>query len=289
MYRAKEAGRGRWELFDDEMRAQVIERFEVERGLPIALATGGLTLLYQAIVDTGAEAIVGAEALLRWDRPGHGMVLPDRFLHVAEDCGLIVPIGGWVLEEAAAELARWKAADRVPDPFRLWVNVSPKQLADPSFPELVVDTLTRHSLPPEALGFEILEEALLDVVAAKGVMKHLRALGISLALDDFGAGYSNLWWLQDLPITGIKIDRRFVTTLDSGDDRGPAIVKGLVDLGHSLKLTVVGEGVETADQARALRAIGCESVQGFFYGHPGPAERLWDTVRPEHLRENETV
>jgi EAL domain-containing protein (putative c-di-GMP-specific phosphodiesterase class I) len=119
-----------------------------------------------------------------------------------------------------------------------------------AFPELVVDTLTRHSLPPEALGFEILEEALLDVIAAKGVMKHLRALGI--ALDDFGAGYSNLWWLGDLPITGIKIDRRFITTLDSGDGRGPAIVQGLVNLGHSLNLTVVGEGVETADQARAL-------------------------------------
>ena len=287
MYRAKGAGRGRWELFDDEMRAQVIERFEVERGLPIALATGGLTLLYQPIFDTRAEAVVGAETLLRWERPGHGMVLPDRFLHVAEDCGLIVPIGAWVLEEAAAALARWIAADRLPDSFRLWVNVSPKQLADPSFPELVVDTLTRHNLPPEALGLEILEEALLDVVAAKGVMKHLHALGISLALDDFGAGYSNLWWLQDLPITGIKIDRRFVTTLDSGDGRGPAIVKGLVDLGHSLSLTVVGEGVETSEQARRLRAIGCESVQGFFYGKPGPPERLWDEVPHTQLREDE--
>lgn len=289
MYRAKDAGRGRWELFDDEMRAQDIERFEIERGLPIALATGGLTLLYQAILDTRAEAIVGAEALLRWDRPGHGMVRPDRFLQVAEDCGLIVPIGAWVLEEAAAELARWTEAGRLPDPFRLWVNISPKQLADPAFPELVVETLTRHNLRPEALGFEILEEALLDVVAARGVMKHLRALGISLALDDFGAGYSNLWWLQDLPITGIKIDRRFVTTLDSGDDRGPAIVKGLVDLGHGLNLTVVGEGVETAEQARALRAIRCESVQGFFYGNPGPAERLWDAVRHPQPLEGETV
>jgi diguanylate cyclase (GGDEF)-like protein len=288
MYRAKEAGRGRWELFDDEMRAQVIERFEVERGLPIALATGGLSLLYQAIVDTRAETLVGAEALLRWDRPGHGTVLPDRFLSVAEDCGLIVPIGAWVLEEAAAQLARWRAEDRLPDPFRLWVNVSPKQLADPSFPELVVETLTRHCLPPEALGFEILEEALLDVVAAKEVMKHLRVLGIALALDDFGAGYSNLWWLQDLPITGIKVDRRFITTLDSGDARGPAIVRGLVDLGHSLNLTVVGEGVETEEQARALREIGCESVQGYFYGYPGPADRLW-IAQLERLREGQTV
>ncbi len=237
-----------------------------------------LSLLYQAVVDPKDETVVGAEALLRWDRPGHGMVLPERFLHIAEDCGLIVPIGAWVLQEAASELARWKAEDRLPDPFRLWVDVSPRQLADPSFPDLVVDVLTKHHLSPEWLGFEILEEALLDVGSAKGVMKNLRSLGIALALDDFGAGYSNLWWLQDLPITGIKIDRRFVSTLDSGDPRGAAIAQGLVNLGHSLDLSVVGEGVETAEQARVLRAIGCESMQGFLYGYPGPAEQLWDAT-----------
>jgi EAL domain-containing protein (putative c-di-GMP-specific phosphodiesterase class I) len=242
-----------------------------------------LSLVYQAIVDTSTEAVVGAEALLRWDRPGHGMVLPERFLHIAEDCGLIVPIGAWVLEEAASELALWKAEGRLPDPFRLWVNVSPRQLADPSFPDLVVDVLAKHRLSPEGLGFEILEEALLDVASAKGVMKHLRSLGIALALDDFGAGYSNLWWLQDLPITGIKIDRRFIATLDSGDPRGAAIVEGLVNLGHSLDLSVVGEGVETTEQARTLRALGCESMQGFHYGHPGPAEQLWDATRPGQL------
>jgi diguanylate cyclase (GGDEF)-like protein len=276
MYRAKEAGRGRWELFDDEMRAQVLERFEIERGLPVALATGGLSLAYQPIVDTRAGSIVGAEALVRWDRPGHGIMLPEQFLPVAEDCGLIVPIGAWVLEQAVVELARWKADDCLPDPFRLWVNVSPQQLADPSFPELVVDTLRRQGLSPDRLGFEILEEALLDVGAAKAVMKRLRSIGIALALDDFGAGYSNLSWLQDLPITGIKIDRQFVTTLASAHGRGAAIVQGLVNLGHSLELSVVGEGVETAEQADALRTIGCESAQGFFYGSPGPAERLWD-------------
>jgi EAL domain-containing protein (putative c-di-GMP-specific phosphodiesterase class I) len=210
-------------------------------------------------------------------------LLPERFLHIAEECGLIVPIGAWVLEQAAAELARWKANGLLPDPFRLWVNVSPRQLADPSFPELVVATLTKHGLSAEGFGFEILEEALLDVASAKGIMKQLRSLGIALALDDFGAGYSNLSWLQDLPITGLKIDRRFIASLDSGDARGAAIVQGLVNLGHSLHLSVVGEGVETPDQARALRQIGCESVQGFLYGHPGPAEWLWDATRPGRL------
>ena len=276
MYRAKEAGRSRWELFDNEMRAQVRERFEVERGLPVALAAGGLSVLYQKVVDTRADAVIGAEALLRWDRPGHGLMLPEHFLPIAEECGLIVPIGAWVLEQALTDLAAWMAAGQVSDPFRLWVNVSPKQLADPSFPELVVDLLTKHNVSPDALGFEILEEALLDVGAAKGIMKHLRSLGIALALDDFGAGYSNLSWLKDLPITGIKVDRQFIEALNSSDGRGTAIVQGLVNLGHSLQLSVVGEGVETAEQARALHGIGCESAQGFFYGYPEPAARFWD-------------
>jgi diguanylate cyclase (GGDEF)-like protein len=283
MYRAKDAGRSRWELFDNEMRAQVRERFEVERGLPVALATGGLSVLYQKVVDTRADAVIGAEALLRWDRPGRGLMLPEHFLPIAEECGLIVPIGAWVLEQALSDLASWITAGLVSDPFRLWVNVSPKQLADPSFPELVVDLLTKHGVSPEALGFEILEEALLDVGAAKGIMKNLRSLGIALALDDFGAGYSNLSWLKDLPITGIKVDRQFIEALDSSDGRGTAIVQGLVNLGHSLQLSVVGEGVETADQARALHGIGCESAQGFFYGYPAPASQFWEAPREVQL------
>jgi diguanylate cyclase (GGDEF)-like protein len=285
MYRAKDAGRSRWELFDNEMRAQVRERFEVERGLPVALAAGGLSLLYQVIVDTSADAVIGAEALLRWDRPGHGVMLPEHFLPVAEECGLIVPIGAWVLEQALADLAGWTASGDLPERFRLWVNVSPKQLADPAFPELVVDLLTKYGVPPERLGFEILEEALLDVGAAKGIMKHLRGLGIALSLDDFGAGYSNLSWLKDLPITGMKIDRQFIAALESGDGRGSAIVQGLVNLGHSLQLSVVGEGVETEAQARALQSIGCESAQGFFYGYPGPASQFLDAARGVQLPE----
>jgi EAL domain-containing protein (putative c-di-GMP-specific phosphodiesterase class I) len=186
------------------------------------------------------------------------------------------------LEQATADLARWRAEDKLSGPFRLWVNVSPQQLADPGFPALVVDVLTRNGLPPELLGFEILEEALLDVGVAEVVMRSLRELGVCLALDDFGAGYSNFSWLQDLPITGIKIDRRFVSTLDSDDCRSAAIVQGLVNLGHSLNLSVVAEGVETAEQAGALQAIGCESVQGFFYGYPVPSDELWDTVGSIH-------
>ena len=286
MYRAKEGGRGRWELFDDEMRAEVRERFEIERELPVALATNAFSLLYQSLVDLSTEEVVGAEALLRWDRPGHGRVLPEKFLPVAEDCGLVTAIGTWVLEQAMADLARWRAENRLPASFRLWVNVSPQQLADPNFPALVVELLTGHALSPDLLGFEILEEALLDVGVAEVVMRSLRDLGVALSLDDFGAGYSNFSWLRDLPITGIKVDRRFISTLDTEDRRGAAIVQGLVNLGHSLDLYVVAEGVETAEQARALHAIGCESVQGFFYGHPIPADAFWEgagSVRPDSL------
>jgi diguanylate cyclase (GGDEF)-like protein len=286
MYRAKEGGRGRWELFDDEMRAEVRERFEIERELPIALETDALALLYQPLVDVSTGDIVGAEALLRWDRPEHGRVLPDKFLPVAEDCGLITKIGEWVLAQATADLARWQAEAKLPNSFRMWVNVTPQQLADPNFPAFVIDLLARQALPPDLVGFEILEQALLDVGVAEVVMRSLRELGVALSLDDFGAGYSNFSWLQELPISGIKIDRRFIATLDTGDRRGAAIVQGLVNLGHSLNVFVVGEGVETAEQARTLQAIGCESAQGYFYGHPVPVEEFWlgaGSTRPDSV------
>lgn len=276
MYWAKEAGRAGWELFDNAMRVRVMERFEIERGLRSALEDGEFDVAYQPLVDVQSSAIVGAEALVRWDRPGHGTQLPGSFLGVAEDAGLIVAIGRWILDKTLSDLAQWKAAGLTPAQFRLWVNVSPQQLANPQFAVLVRERLDAHGISPDLLGLEILEEALIDVGATEKVLIALRAMGVSLNLDDFGAGYSNLWWLQELPITGLKIDRRFVATLDALDDeRGSAIVRGLVSLGHSLGLTVVAEGVETQAQAAALGAMGCELAQGYFYGYPGSAEQLW--------------
>jgi EAL domain-containing protein (putative c-di-GMP-specific phosphodiesterase class I) len=228
--------------------------------------------------------LVGAEALLRWDRVGHGIQLPGSFLDVAEETGLILPIGKWVLGQALSDLATWLRNGSLPTGFRLWVNVSPHQLATPGFPELVRDLLDAHGVEPTHLGLEILEEALVDMVAAEKVLVELRELGVSLNLDDFGAGHSNLSWLQELPITGIKIDRQFVAELGvPGHDRGAAIVKGLIKLCDELGLAVIGEGVETKAQATALSSMGCQVAQGYYFGYPGsgypgPRLRLTDHV-----------
>ncbi len=276
MYRAKEEGRAGWELFDDAMRDRVLERFDVERGLRAGMESGDLSVAYQPLVDLRTGEVIGAEALLRWHRSGHGTTLPASFLNVAEESGLIVPIGRWVLERALADLASWRADRLVPPRFRLWVNVSPHQLANPHFARLVQEMIEGYDIPPGLLGFEIVEDALRDVGATIEVLRALRETGLSLNLDDFGAGHSNLWWLQELPITGIKIDRRFVASLDvHGEHRGTAIVRGLVGLGHSLGLAVVGEGVETRAQGEALRAMGCEQAQGYYFGYPGTPTQLW--------------
>jgi diguanylate cyclase (GGDEF)-like protein len=276
MYRAKQAGRSCFEIYNNEMRVQVMERFEIERGLRSSLQDTGFVVAYQPLIEFGSGRLVGAEALLRWNRAGHGTLLPAAFLPTAEESGLIVPIGLWVLDQTLSDLAAWNETISLPDQFKLWINVSPQQLVNPHFAEIVGNRLEAFGVRPEALGLEILEEALLDVGATEKVLSELREMGISLNLDDFGAGHSNLWWLQELPITGLKIDGRFVATMDAHDDeRGTAIVSGLIGLAHALGLTVVAEGVEREAQADALNAMGCDLAQGFFYGHPGPADRLW--------------
>ncbi len=280
MYRAKEEGRAGWELFDDAMRDRVFERFEVERGLRSGMEAGDLSLVYQPIVDLQSGDVVGAEALLRWHRMGHGVILPATFLNVAEESGLIVPIGRWALQQALSDLATWRADGFVPPGFRLWINVSAHQIANPHFADLVRELLHATGTPPEMLGLEVAEEALRDVGATAEVLEEIRELGVAFNLDDFGAGQSNLSWLRELPVSGIKIARQFVTALGADDERATAIVDGLIHLGHALGLSIVGEGVETESQAAALRSMGCETAQGYFFGYPGSPRQLWAAVGP---------
>ena len=293
MYRAKEEGRAGWELFDDSMRDRVLERFEIERALRAGMQSDDLDVAYQPLVELETGRVTGAEALLRWHRPGHGTVLPASFLTVAEESGLIVAVGRWVLDRVLSDLAAWRAGRRVPDDFRVWVNLSTRQLADSNFAAFVSEMAAGYGVPPTMVGFEVVEDALRDVGATVAVLGELRQGGFSVSLDDFGAGHSNLSWLCDLPITGMKIDRRFVATLDlGGDQRSTAIVRGLINLGHALGLSVVGEGVETKAQGEALRAMRCELGQGYYFGYPGLASQLWPAApartaaRPPARRRN---
>lgn len=278
MYRAKERGNG-WELFDETMRERVRERFEIEEGLRRGIGLDELFLAYQPLVTLADGAPVGAEALVRWERPGHGPVLPGAFLAVAEEAGLMASIGQWVLDRALADLATAVGAGLVGPGFRMWVNLSPHQLAEADLADTVAGALARHGLGPEQLGLEIVEEAVGDARGAEKALLAVRDLGVALNLDDFGAGHSNLSRLQDLPITGLKIDRQFIAQLDQpGAVRGRAIVEGLLGLGRGLQLQVVAEGVETPEQAAVLGEMGCTLAQGYHFGRPGPVDDLWRSV-----------
>ena len=275
MYRAKKSGPGTCEVFDQDMRAQVARRFETERGLRAAFPAGELVLAYQPVVEVGTRRLAGAEALLRWNRPGRGTVLPDEFLDVAEQANLSLALGEWVIEQAISDMALWRDSGRDLSGFRLWVNVSPLQLADARFAGMVQRRLEQQDVDPRGLGIEIVESALVDRGVTVTTLEALKGAGIGLSLDDFGAGHSNLTWLQELPITALKIDRRFVAALEGGPGhRDAAIARGLVQLGHCLGLTVVGEGVETPAQASTLRALECDLAQGYYFGRPAPEAQL---------------
>jgi diguanylate cyclase (GGDEF)-like protein len=275
MYAAKDEGKASWKLFDETMRARAASRHEVEQGLRVAMEQDELVLEYQPVIDLQSGGIVGAEALVRWNRPGHGMVPPADFLGVADKVGLTASMGRWILDHALADLARLRASGTLPEGFHMWVNVSPRQIADLHFAELVAELSALHQVPTLLLGVEIAEHAVRDVVTTENVLSALHDLDVAVQLDDFGSGESNLAWLQELPISGIKIDAEFIAALDAVREHdGGALVRGIIGLGHELHLTIVGEGVETHAQAVALRAMGCEYAQGFYFGRPGPFEQL---------------
>jgi diguanylate cyclase (GGDEF)-like protein len=268
MYRAKENGRGGYAVFDQQMREWAILRLDIERDLHRAVERNELVLHYQPKVALNGGAPVGAEALLRWVHPDRGMVSPADFIPVAEETGLIVPIGRWVLEQAAAQASAWRRTTGRPVPVA--VNLSAHQLGDPSLPAQVADALQRaHALPTDVV-IEITESAVLqDVEGATERLQTLRAMGVRVSVDDFGTGYSSLSYLQRLPIDELKIDRSFVQRLDNGATG--AIVGSIVGLAHAIGLAVVAEGIETEDQLGLLRTMACDLGQGFLLARPQPS------------------
>jgi diguanylate cyclase (GGDEF)-like protein len=268
MYRAKTSGRGRWVVFAPDMRAAALERIELERELGGALAAGQLRLVYQPVVDLADDSVVGFEALLRWDHPELGVVGPDRFIPIAEESGLIVPIGSWVLTEATRTVARWQQAHPRRPALSMAVNVSARQLASDSLVEHVREALADSGIAPSSLVLEVTETALVtDPRAVAEQLARLRALGVRLALDDFGTGYSSLTYLRQFAVDILKIDRSFVGTMtEVGDDA--AILHGLLELGRRLQLEVVAEGVELDVQRDLLRAEHCGLAQGYLFARP---------------------
>ena len=272
MYRAKQGGGGRYEVFDDEMRAEVLGRLRIETELRHALDHDELRVCYQPIVDAGTGLPRGMEALVRWQHPQRGLVAPLDFIPVAEETGLIVDLGRWVLETACRQGAIWQ--QRFDRPLKMFVNVSGRQIADPLFPVEVADIVRRSGLRPGTLGLEITESVLIEPAGATiSVLDRLTADEVRLTLDDFGTGYSSLSHLKQFPLAGLKIDAVFTgglgrTTADA------AIVKSVIDLAQALGLTVVAEGVETDEQLSHLRQLGCTRAQGYLFSRPRPAEEI---------------
>ncbi len=280
MYRSKEQGRARHELFDERMRARAMTRLRVENDLRRAMERDELSLAYQPIVSLLDDALVGVEALLRWQPTDSSPVPTREFISVAEENGMIEPIGRWVLEEACAQAVSWfHARHGGGAPPWVAVNLSAVQVVKPSFPALVADILGRTGLEPSSLYLEITETVMLrDDHALVEVMLGLKRLGVRLMLDDFGTGYSSLGYLTHLPLDALKVDRSFVDGLGT-EARDTAITEAIIAMARALGLQVVGEGVETALQAAELRRIGCELAQGYWFGHPGEAEVVTRMIR----------
>ena len=271
MYRAKEQGRNRYQVYTEKMSADILERMSLEADLRLALTRGELELYYQPKVNLSDGAIVGAEALIRWHHPQRGEIPPDRFVPVAEDSGLIADIGPWVIEEAARAAARWHRA-----PFGLKhvaVNVSGPQIWSSDFVDHVRRTINRNGIAPETLQIEITETLVMSDATRDDTMRRLdalRVLGVTMAIDDFGTGHSSLSYLKRLPVSILKIDKSFVRDIAS-DVNDEAIVRAIIALADSLQLELVAEGVETEAQMRWLRSAGCHLGQGFLFARPVPA------------------
>jgi len=270
MYQAKSQGKGRIVRYKRSLRDATLGRLQLKADLQLGFDRGEFSLAYQPIVDLRSGSAVGVEALLRWTHPRLGPIGPAGFVPLAEESGLIVPLGRWVLHEAARRAREWQLAlDR---PVRVSVNLSARQIADPHLVDDVADTLASLGLPPASLLLEITEGALLDdLEAAVSTLAALRALGVRLAIDDFGTGYSSLNYLRTLPVDVIKIDRSFVIELGRSDDQR-ALLRSIVSLARTLRLDAIAEGIETAGQVDELRALGVRQGQGFYFARPLPPE-----------------
>lgn len=274
---AKQQGRNAIQFFLTEMNEALQQRIALERDMRKALERGEFQLHYQPQIDLQTGRITGAEALLRWYHPERGFVSPVEIIPVAEESGMILPIGKWVLEEACRQNQAWQAAGL--PPMRMAVNLSAAQFDDMDLIQLVADTLATTQLDPGCLELEITESLLMaDVEKAIRMLAELRKLGTTIALDDFGTGYSSLSYLKRFPLHYLKIDRSFVSGIpeDSNDD---AIVRAIVAMAQSLGLDVIAEGVETEEQARFLQQIGCSTFQGYYYSRPVSAKEFEHLLR----------
>jgi len=279
MFKAKETGRGTFQFYVEEMTRHAVERAKLEADLRAALEGNGLEVHYQPQIGLKDGQIVGFEALARWRHPELGMLLPGQFIPLAEDSGLILPLGEWVLRTACRQISQWHS-EGMQAGF-VAVNISAHQLADYALLDVVKKILRETGCRPEWLELELTESAIMTQTRqAVSVMNQLRELGVQLAIDDFGTGYSSLAYLRLLPITKLKIDRSFIKHVSENVD-DVAIVRAVTALGKTLNLKVVAEGVETGEQEALLRTEGCDDAQGYYYSQPMLAAEAKEFLRAQ--------
>ena len=282
MYQAKSAGRNNAQFFTEQMALHANERMNIENDLRYAVERGELRLHYQPRVDRSGR-LLGTEALVRWQHPQRGLVAPARFIPIAEESGLIVAIGAWIIDEACRQQAAWR--DQGVGEIAVSINLSAVQLRDPELAATIKSALDRRRIRPQLIELELTESLLMEHAGATIELLHqLKALGVALSVDDFGTGYSSLNYLHRFPIDKLKIDQTFVTDmLDDPNDL--AITRAIIGLGHTLGLKVVAEGVEHVDEARMLAAAGCDELQGYLFSRPLAAEdfAVWKAANDRTL------
>lgn len=274
MYRAKNTGRGRYEMFDRAMHAEALTRLQIESDLRHAFDRNEFFLHFQPIVSLAEGRVVGVEALVRWRHFERGVVSPATFVPVAEDTGLVVPLGRWVLKEACRQAREWQTQWPDQQPLAISVNLSVREFAQPDLVRAVASILEETGLSPKCLRIEITESAIIGQKhPAIETVEQLRALGVGIHLDDFGTGYSALSYLHRLPLDAVKVDRAFTSSIDQ-EERPLHVVKAIISLAHAIGLEVVAEGVTNARQLELLRDMGCDLAQGFFFSRPCNNEEL---------------
>jgi diguanylate cyclase (GGDEF)-like protein len=273
MYHAKERGRNNFQFFRHDMNTRAVERQLIESSLRRALERHEFTLHYQPKVDLKTNCITGVEALLRWEHPEWGLVLPERFIVIAEECGLIIPIGRWALNEACEQAVRWR--DQGIAPVSIAVNVSALEFRHRDFFDHALVILETTGVDPTCLQLELTESVLMrDVAASACLLAKFKAMGVQIAVDDFGTGYSSLSYLNQFPIDVLKIDQSFVKAIDAGLESNGVIVSAVIGMGKNLHQRVIAEGVEDEDQLAFLDAHGCDEGQGYFFSEPVNAVRM---------------
>jgi len=272
LYEAKKQGRDCYQFFKPGLNGRALERQSIEAGLHVAVRRNEFELFYQPKINLRTSAVVGAEALIRWRHPDRGLLEPAQFVAIAEDCGLIKPIGRWVVREACRQAKAWQDAGHRPIPVA--VNISAVELRCKDFLSHIVTILAETRLDPRYLEIEITESALMAHVDATNSLLHaLKSLGVQLAIDDFGTGWSSLSYLRHFPIDTLKVDQSFVQGIAPGSDAG-AIVKAVIGMAKSLKHRVIAEGIETPDQLAFLRAENCDEGQGYYFDRPLIAQQF---------------